>query len=673
MKKRILSMMLAASMLAGPALTTSASAAEGSDAGNEVKKPQLPADVLSEWYYEDVKTIFDLGIMLGKAPDELWHPNDESTRAEIAMIMCRFAGAEEEAKGLGANVKFGDVAKDHWAADAIAWANKHGLILGFDGNFRPDDNVRRDELAAMLVRLLKYMNKDLDNEPLVDEFVDKDTFGWAADEIEEARKEGLVEGKEGGKDNAVFKPAESSNRAQVATIVSRMIDPMHKALSNIGSRVLTKDSKPYVEFDDASSITVDGLNKRLLSQMDLDPKVYTFVIPDEQLSDAEGGVKNNASFGGLEDGGECSYTFALSIKNLNSGEVTPDHDVEILLAKKVTDSVVEAFKNVNDACKIKLPNTLTEDEFKSLVFGSVELPDGGQYTMTVDSDSFKAFTDAAAALEDGSESEEPVKVTVTLTNTATGATETKEVEVTIVKDSTVENPEIIYGDAAADQAMAEFQDRVLTRDTRPYFEFGATDSVTAERFNQILLPQLGLDPEVYEVVVVNLDAIIAFHPNINDNMEAWEPMEFAIKNKVTGYQTETKSFSECTVRKEYERPNSGFIAMENAAGSTVFVPEFEYLETKDDVIVAILEAAGVPNRNLDGVKRAYDFDLSDEDYEAIKKQYAEQSTTPVELTIQLKNIARGDEMEEPVVIGVKTFFDATADAAIANFQNLVLT
>src|SRR5690606_41933145 len=51
---------------------------------------------------------------------------------------------------------FKDVPKNDWAAEAIEWAKKEGIILGFDdGTFQPDKPVTRKELAVILYRTLK--------------------------------------------------------------------------------------------------------------------------------------------------------------------------------------------------------------------------------------------------------------------------------------------------------------------------------------------------------------------------------------------------------------------------------------------------------------------------------------------------------------------------------------
>ena len=51
---------------------------------------------------------------------------------------------------------FGDVDGNMYYAKAIGWANKMGVVHGYDdGNFRPEQNVTREELATMLANFAK--------------------------------------------------------------------------------------------------------------------------------------------------------------------------------------------------------------------------------------------------------------------------------------------------------------------------------------------------------------------------------------------------------------------------------------------------------------------------------------------------------------------------------------
>lgn len=55
---------------------------------------------------------------------------------------------------------FADVAPDKWYAQSVAYCVANGLMVGDgDGKFRPDDPITRAEVAAVVERLHKEMNK----------------------------------------------------------------------------------------------------------------------------------------------------------------------------------------------------------------------------------------------------------------------------------------------------------------------------------------------------------------------------------------------------------------------------------------------------------------------------------------------------------------------------------
>ena len=57
---------------------------------------------------------------------------------------------------------FRDVTRDHWAAGYVKLAADNGWVNGYtDGTFRPNENIRTEECAAALLRLLGYGPADL--------------------------------------------------------------------------------------------------------------------------------------------------------------------------------------------------------------------------------------------------------------------------------------------------------------------------------------------------------------------------------------------------------------------------------------------------------------------------------------------------------------------------------
>jgi len=58
-----------------------------------------------------------------------------------------------------AQVSFSDV-EDYWATKSIEWASKRGVVEGFpDGTFKPLQNVKEAEFAAILARYVENTDK----------------------------------------------------------------------------------------------------------------------------------------------------------------------------------------------------------------------------------------------------------------------------------------------------------------------------------------------------------------------------------------------------------------------------------------------------------------------------------------------------------------------------------
>ena len=98
------------------------------------------------WYNTYVATLNNAGVITDSS-NGYFRPNEAITRAELAAMLANFT------ETAGAANYFNDVSASYWAANAIAICAKLGWITGYpDGSFRPDRNVTRAELMAMINR-----------------------------------------------------------------------------------------------------------------------------------------------------------------------------------------------------------------------------------------------------------------------------------------------------------------------------------------------------------------------------------------------------------------------------------------------------------------------------------------------------------------------------------------
>ncbi|MBQ8524695.1 MAG: S-layer homology domain-containing protein [Clostridia bacterium] len=209
--KKVLSFTMALLMLLG--IIASTACAESTLPFTDVK--------MTSWYAPAVLTVHSAGIMEGKGEGK-FAPNASMTRAELVTVLYRMSG--EILFGGADNLTFSDVKKNAWYAEAVAWAVSSELATGYpDNTFRPNNPILRQELAKMFVSFLDYMKITKKAAPLVDSFADSARFpDWAAEYIEALRETGLM----GGDDAGNFKPKAKASRAEIATVITRLMPLM---------------------------------------------------------------------------------------------------------------------------------------------------------------------------------------------------------------------------------------------------------------------------------------------------------------------------------------------------------------------------------------------------------------------------------------------------------------
>lgn len=172
-------------------------------------------DIVGHWAGLDINEMAEKGIVSG-VTKTTFEPDREITRAEFAALITRalkLSAANDDAV-------FKDVAADSWYAGEVAAAAGAGLISGYEGYFRPEENITREEMAVVIVKAYLYRGKA----PLtgkLDRFTDKDSISdWAKDYVDQAVSVGLISGMT----TDTFVPQENATRAQVASLIKRLLD-----------------------------------------------------------------------------------------------------------------------------------------------------------------------------------------------------------------------------------------------------------------------------------------------------------------------------------------------------------------------------------------------------------------------------------------------------------------
>ncbi|MDO4315267.1 MAG: S-layer homology domain-containing protein [Oscillospiraceae bacterium] len=172
----------------------------------------------SHWAAEEIRRCVELGFFNGESATRfgLGH---EMTRSAFAVVLCRFFGWETPAP---VQATYRDVPVTAWYAGAVQAAYAHGALTDQREDFRPADPITREELAVMLVRALGYGTIAGLAQDLPTPFRDVNTN---AGYITMACDLGLM----GGTSDTAFSPEKTAPREQVAVILMRLYDKLHRA------------------------------------------------------------------------------------------------------------------------------------------------------------------------------------------------------------------------------------------------------------------------------------------------------------------------------------------------------------------------------------------------------------------------------------------------------------
>lgn len=174
-----------------------------------------------EWFYDAVKYVTEHNLMSG-LEDTIFGPNDNMTRGMLVTVLWRYAEKPENPEWTN---DFRDVPNGRYFTKAVIWAANNGIVSGIgDGVFGPDDNVTREQLAAILFRYANKLKLDTSDRGSFDAFADRNSVSnYAKDAISWAVAKGIMSGDKQGS-TLYLMPKDNATRAQVASMLMRYIE-----------------------------------------------------------------------------------------------------------------------------------------------------------------------------------------------------------------------------------------------------------------------------------------------------------------------------------------------------------------------------------------------------------------------------------------------------------------
>lgn len=182
------------------------------------------------WSKESVDFVVARDLM--ELRDGKFRPKDKATRGEVALCLAKLSGEDLRSDS---PIKFSDVAKGSKYEDAVVWAASKGIIKGYeDGTFRPDQPIKRQEIAALMYRYVNVIHKAyLPNVYSKKKFADDSKIAsFAKEAVSEFRQAGILDGKGGNK----FNPNDHVTREETAKMVRVLVSSIMTGMETFVSK-----------------------------------------------------------------------------------------------------------------------------------------------------------------------------------------------------------------------------------------------------------------------------------------------------------------------------------------------------------------------------------------------------------------------------------------------------
>jgi hypothetical protein len=171
-------------------------------------------DAINHWSKDYIYSLYLKKIISGY-PDGTIKPNNEITRAEMAVILAGALGLDTKYAKKSDFKDIDDIPE--FALQAVNSLSEKGIFVGYeDGSFRPNNKITRAELITSVAIAYKIESSSVKNN-----FVDSDVIpSWAAGHINAAVVKGIIKGYPDG----TFKPQSNIKRGEVFAVISNCLN-----------------------------------------------------------------------------------------------------------------------------------------------------------------------------------------------------------------------------------------------------------------------------------------------------------------------------------------------------------------------------------------------------------------------------------------------------------------
>ena len=168
-----------------------------------------------DWFYDSVRYANENGLMKGISNTE-FAPENDITRAMFVTVLYRIENEPQTAAAA-----FIDIESGSYYEKAVAWASNNGIIFGISENqFAPDDNITREQMAAIIYRYATFKGYDITTSGSIAYTDNGDISDYAKDAVIWAAEKSVMSGMADGS----FAPGSNATRAQAAAVFMRILE-----------------------------------------------------------------------------------------------------------------------------------------------------------------------------------------------------------------------------------------------------------------------------------------------------------------------------------------------------------------------------------------------------------------------------------------------------------------
>lgn len=207
-------------------------------------------------------------------------PDEKVTRAQFTKILVSALSLQTDSSAKA----FPDVKSSKWHYNYIRTASSLGIIAGYqDGNFYPDRNITREQMAAMIYRAF---SSSVEFKATAKTFKDVPSTSFAKEAIDKLAANSILQGF-----GDTFKPQDLATRGQAIAIIDRAMSQEKPAAVDTAAieSVVTRNVTTEIDFTNAQDMAaLEALYQETATGQYLAYSLETLALDDLGMGELDG-------------------------------------------------------------------------------------------------------------------------------------------------------------------------------------------------------------------------------------------------------------------------------------------------------------------------------------------------------------------------------------------------